>query len=95
LRIRGMRSDAAKLEENRSTNGLSNEAARIVREEGKDMTRNEEVLKESISICQHCVWGSKEGSIDMYTTYCIPGPCDRCGRMADLAMVREKQRGTL
>lgn len=30
LRIRGMYSDAAKLEENRSTNGLSNEAVQIV-----------------------------------------------------------------
>lgn len=33
LRIRGMYSDADKLEENRSTNGLSNEAAQIVRDE--------------------------------------------------------------
>ena len=32
LRIRGMYSDAEKLEENHSTNGLSNEAAQIVRE---------------------------------------------------------------
>jgi hypothetical protein len=32
LRIRGMYSDAEKLEENRSTNGLSNEAAQIVGE---------------------------------------------------------------
>jgi len=38
LRIRGMYSDAAKLEENRSTNDLSNEAAQIVREEARDET---------------------------------------------------------
>lgn len=36
LRIRGMKSDADKLEKNRSTNGLSNEAAQIVREEARD-----------------------------------------------------------
>ena len=35
LRIRGMHSDAAKLEDNRSTNGLSSDAARIVREEAR------------------------------------------------------------
>ncbi len=33
LRIRGMYSDAEKLEANRSTNGVSQEAARIVRDE--------------------------------------------------------------
>ena len=36
LRIRGMNTDANKLEENRSTNGLSNQAAQIVREEARN-----------------------------------------------------------
>jgi len=40
LRIRGMHTDADKLEENRSTNGLSNEAAQIVREEARHETDN-------------------------------------------------------
>lgn len=35
LRIRGMYSDADKLEENRSTNGLSNEAVQIIKEEAR------------------------------------------------------------
>ncbi len=35
LRIRGMYSDADKLEENQSTNGLSNEAVQIVRAEAR------------------------------------------------------------
>jgi len=38
LRIRGMNTDANKLEENRSTNGLSNEAAQLVREEARHET---------------------------------------------------------
>ena len=38
LRIRGMYSDAEKLESNRSTNGLGNESARIVREEARHET---------------------------------------------------------
>ncbi|MFH1757706.1 MAG: hypothetical protein ABH969_06640 [Pseudomonadota bacterium] len=36
LRIRGMHTDADKLEENRSTNGLSNQATQIVREEARN-----------------------------------------------------------
>jgi len=40
LRIRGMNTDADKLEENRSTNGLSNEAAQIVKEEARDEANN-------------------------------------------------------
>ena len=40
LRIRGMNADANKLEENQSTNGLSNEAAQIVREEARHATNN-------------------------------------------------------
>jgi len=35
LRIRGLHSDAAALEKNRSTNGLGSEALRIVREEAR------------------------------------------------------------
>ena len=35
LRIRGMNADATKLKENQSTNGLSNEAAQIVRGEAR------------------------------------------------------------
>jgi hypothetical protein len=41
LRIRGMNTDADKLEENRSTNGLSNEAAQIVRDEQRPAILNE------------------------------------------------------
>jgi len=37
LRIRGMFSDADKLEDNRSTNGLSNVATQIVREAMEDV----------------------------------------------------------
>jgi hypothetical protein len=40
LRIRGMYSDADKLEENRSTNGLSNEAVRVIKEEARDEKNN-------------------------------------------------------
>ena len=40
LRTRGMYSDADKLEENRSTNGLSNEATQIVREAMDGIFRN-------------------------------------------------------
>ncbi len=35
LRIRGMNADADKLEKNQSTNGLSNEAVQIVKEEAR------------------------------------------------------------
>jgi len=40
LRIRGMYSDADRLEDNRSTNGLNDEAARIVREAMEGVRRN-------------------------------------------------------
>ena len=41
LRIRGMYSDAEKLEANRSTNGLRKEAAQIVREAQRPPIRKE------------------------------------------------------
>ena len=41
LRIRGMYSDAEKLEKNRSTNGLCNEAVRIIKEARRPTVLNE------------------------------------------------------
>lgn len=41
LRIRGMNTDADKLEKNQSTNGLSNEAVQIIKEEARDEKHNQ------------------------------------------------------
>lgn len=37
------------------------------------------------SWCQRCIW---EQHPEMLTTYCLAANCDKCGRWADLAMVR-------
>lgn len=40
-------------------------------------------MSRTLELCQNCVW---ETHSLMITTYCLIGPCDRCGRVADLAI---------
>lgn len=39
------------------------------------------------TICRLCMYDTHPL---MLTTYCIPGPCDRCGRVADLAITKRE-----